>query len=176
MTFIDGVNVIFEPKSFMSKVWTKGTRGPYSEAFIEASAEPNECSVIYNLKKMLVSDYPNSAVIATVDRKDKLKYGIPYYLMYSWKALEANMVPNLESDYPFDLLTQEGEKFDDVLEAKRVFDYLKAFLKFCLTFENLRNDHSFSGWELFDPFVPVEVPAFSPGELDVMIDYLVEKK
>ena len=94
----------------MSKVWTKGVRGPYSEAFIEASAEPNECSVIYNLKKMLVSDYPNSAVIATVDRKDKLKHGIPYFLMYSWKALEYNMVPNLESDYPFDLLTQEGKR------------------------------------------------------------------
>ena len=29
---------------------------------------------------------------------------------------------------------------------------------------------------MFDPFVPVEVPAFTPGELDVMIDYLVEKK
>ena len=37
-------------------------------------------------------------------------------------------------------------------------------------------DKFFLGWELFDPFVPVEVPAFSPGELDVMIDYLVEKK
>ncbi len=34
----------------------------------------------------------------------------------------------------------------------------------------------FIGWELFDPFVPVEVPAFSQGELDVMIDYFVEKK
>jgi hypothetical protein len=33
-----------------------------------------------------------------------------------------------------------------------------------------------SGWELFDPFVPVEVSAFSQGELDVMIDFYVDKK
>jgi hypothetical protein len=96
---IDGVNVIFEPKSFVSKVWTKGTRGPFSQAYIDASAEPSECSVIYNLKKMLTSDYLNSAVVATVDRND--------YFMW-WKYLEKRMVPNLESDFPFDLLSQEG--------------------------------------------------------------------
>jgi hypothetical protein len=84
---IGGVNVIFEPKNFVSKVWTKGTRGPFSQAYIDASAEPSECSVIYNLKKMLTSDYPNSTVVATVDRKDKLIYGTPHY---------------------FDLLSQEG--------------------------------------------------------------------
>lgn len=117
LTFIDGVNVLFEPKSYVNKVWT-GVRGPYSLAFIEASADPNELSVIYNLKKMLVSDYPNSAVIATVDRKDKLKYGTPHYLMYYWQALQAEMVPNLESDYPFDLLTQEGKK--ETLEGYKI--------------------------------------------------------
>ena len=105
---IDGVNVIFEPKSFVSKVWTKGTRGPFSQAYIDASAEPSECSVIYNLKKMLTSDYPNSAVVATVDRKDKLIYGTPHYFMW-WKYLEQRMVPNLESDFPFDLHSQEGK-------------------------------------------------------------------
>ncbi len=104
---IDGVNAIFEPKSFVSKVWTKGTRGPFSQAYIDASAEPSECSVIYNLKKMLTSDYQNLAVVATVDRKDKLIYGTPHYFMW-WKYLEQRMVPNLESDFPFDLLSQEG--------------------------------------------------------------------
>ena len=105
---IDGVNVIFEPKSYVSKTWIKGQRGPFSQEYIEASAEPNELSVIYNLKKLLVSDFSNAAVIATVDRKDKLKFGQPYYHMW-WKYLEHKMVPNLESDYPFDLLTQEGD-------------------------------------------------------------------
>jgi hypothetical protein len=57
---------------------------------------------------MLTSDYPNSAVVATVDRKDKLIYGTPHYFMW-WKYLEQRMVPNLESDFPFDLLSQEGK-------------------------------------------------------------------
>jgi hypothetical protein len=48
------VNVIFEPKSYVSKVWTKGKRGPFTQDYIDASAEPNECSVIHNLKKLLV--------------------------------------------------------------------------------------------------------------------------
>jgi hypothetical protein len=34
----------------------------------------------------------------------------------------------------------------------------------------------FAGWEFLDPFVPVEIPAFSESELDVLIDYLAEKK
>jgi hypothetical protein len=104
---IGGVNVIFEPKSFVSKVWTKGPRSSFSQAYIDALAEPRECLVIYNLKKMLTSDYPDSAVMATVDRKDKLIYSTPHYFMW-WKYLEQRMVPNLESDFPLDLHSLEG--------------------------------------------------------------------
>ncbi len=100
--------MIFEPKSYVNKNWIKGEKlGPFTQAYIEASAEPNELSVIYNLKKMLVSDCPNCAVVASVDRKDILKYGQPHYFMW-WKYLEKDMVPNLDTDYPFDLLSQEG--------------------------------------------------------------------
>ena len=108
--FIDGVNVIFEAKSYVNKNWVKGEkRSPFSPANVEASAEPNELSVIYNLKKLLVSDCPNSAVVASVDRKDILKYGQPHYFMW-WKYLEKEMVPTMDTDYPFDLLSQEGKK------------------------------------------------------------------
>jgi hypothetical protein len=61
-----------------------------------------------------VSDYPNAVIVTSVDRTDKLKFGQPHYFM-AWKYLESNMVPNLESDYPFDLLSQEGS-FDHFLK------------------------------------------------------------
>ena len=32
------------------------------------------------------------------------------------------------------------------------------------------------GWHHLDPFVPIEVPAFNPGELDTMIDFYVDKR
>jgi hypothetical protein len=32
------------------------------------------------------------------------------------------------------------------------------------------------GWEIMDPFIPIEVLPFTEGELDVMIDYYVHKK
>ena len=100
--------MIFEPKSYVNKNWVKGEeRSPFNSAYIDASAEPDELSVIYNLKKMLVSDYPNSAVVASVDRKDILKYGQPRFFMW-WKNLEKEMVPSMDTDYPFDLLSQEG--------------------------------------------------------------------
>ena len=109
VVLIDGVNVIFEPKSYVNKNWVKGEkRSPFSAANIEASAEPSELSVIYNLKKLLVSDCPNCAVVASVDRKDILKYGQPHYFMW-WKYLEKEMVPTMDTDYPFDLLSQEGK-------------------------------------------------------------------
>jgi hypothetical protein len=41
-----------------------------------------------------MSDYNNAAIVATVDRKEKLKFGQPYYHMW-WKYLEHKMVPNL---------------------------------------------------------------------------------
>ncbi len=31
------------------------------------------------------------------------------------------------------------------------------------------------GWETLDPFIPIEVPKFDEGELDIMIDYYVDK-
>ena len=34
----------------------------------------------------------------------------------------------------------------------------------------------FPGWEMFDPFIPVEVPPFDEGETDVMIDYYLHKR
>ena len=45
-----------------------------------------------------------------------------------------------------------------------------------LNFSTHKQCDYLAGWELFDPFVPVEVPAFSQGELDVMIDYCVDMK
>ena len=32
------------------------------------------------------------------------------------------------------------------------------------------------GWEALDPFVPIEVPIYSEGELETMIDYYLDKR
>lgn len=32
-----------------------------------------------------------------------------------------------------------------------------------------------SGWEMMDPFVPIEVQPYSKGELNIMIDYFYDK-
>ena len=63
--FIDGVNVLFERRSNVSrKLPTQRGKGPFSHARTEESIAPDEFTIIHSIKKLLKSDYPNSIVVA----------------------------------------------------------------------------------------------------------------
>ncbi len=78
-----------------------------------------------------------------------------------WRPREINMAPETRPDTPFALLRQEGEE----IEGSADVSTKRSNLSFRLP-----------GWEAMDPFIPVEVPPFDDGEMDVMIDYYVQKR
>lgn len=102
MILIDNVNVLFEKKSYISKVGNKRKYGALPKGYIEDSIDMEEISIVPNLKKLLVAgswicwdiwikylkpryhewfqkgDYPNAAAIVSVDRTAKLLYDNGY--------------------------------------------------------------------------------------------------
>ena len=148
MLMIDGINVLFQERTLVSKTIPRrknhGTVTPY---YLQEACTPDELSMLVAIKHMLKSDYKNSCVMGSVDKMLTLKMDKrprtpgfrpppPKY----WTVNSDNYKPPImEPDYPFVLL----------------------------------GDH---GWQYMHPFIPIETANYTPGELDVMIDYYTDKR
>ncbi len=131
---------------------------------------------------MQIGDYPNAAVIVTVDRTAKLLYDSGYL-----KVSFRRYVKSVELHLSFVFYLSSDARISEVKWSpiknwiclliswvRKVNNpYLKvkkcAIIKFKFSFTSL-------GWELLDPFIPIEISNFDKGELDVIIDYYVERK
>jgi len=147
--FVDGINVLFERRTNINrKLPTKRVKGPFKPEWTEESIAPDEFTVVRSIKKLLKSNHPNSVVIASVDKGDALEPA-PYYPGYPrWKS-------------------RGNTRYWDTRKRIMVPD-VRTNYPFALLGED--------GWDCMEPFVPIEVTEYSKSEMDVMIDFYVEKR
>jgi len=135
---LDGVNSLFCEQTMIHRTdreW-RHDQGKY-KAFQQNRAQVDECSVLRNIKKLLLNDYKNAVIVTSVDKTARVIKQDPGHKY--WETQEKDFKPDTSSHLPFSLLGQEG-------------------------------------WELMDPFIPIEVLPYSEAELDTMIDYYMEKR
>jgi len=108
MVLLDGVNALFADTTMIHKEKRHYEIGPYPEGgdWMQNVAKVDECSVLYNIKKLLMNDYKNAAIITSVDvnaeiKKQKLG-GNPM------KQKIRRMTPDDQSHLPFALLGEKG--------------------------------------------------------------------
>jgi len=108
MVMIDGVNALFADHTMIHKEKRHFERGPYpiDGDWMKNIAKVDDCSVLYNMKKLLTNDYKNAVVITTVDidaqvKKQNLRGN---YLLEKQSCMTADD----ESHLPFALLREEG--------------------------------------------------------------------
>jgi len=111
MVIIDGINVLFQERTFVSK--TKPRRKDRTipiPKHISSACSPDELSVIVAIKHLLKNDFKNACLVASVDRNLQLDLTKRVYGENKkwWRALQQNMVPETDPDYPFALLGNHG--------------------------------------------------------------------
>ena len=143
MLVIDGINALFQERTFVSKKLPRRRNHAYitPQYLKEEACTPDELSLLVSLKHLLKDDYKNACVVSSVDQSLSLKMEERAYgeLKNRWRSQAFDMKPDATADYPFALL----------------------------------NNH---GWQKMHPFIPIETTNYSEGELDAMIDHLVDKK
>ena len=111
MVIIDGINVLFQERTFVSKILPKRKEHSIpTEKYIKQACTPDELSLIVAMKHLLKSDFKNACVLASVDRRyqlDLTKRAQGEEKKW-WRALNHEMVPNTDPDYPFALLGNHG--------------------------------------------------------------------
>ena len=143
MLMIDGVNTLFQERTFVSKtIPRRKSNLRITPKYLQDACSPDELGLCVALKHLLKSDYKNSCVVSSVDRKLRLNMNRRVHGRSTkkyWNINATDFKPNTVPDYPFVLL----------------------------------GDH---GWQHMHPFIPIETTNYTPGELDVMIDYYTDKR
>ena len=111
MVMIDGINVIFQERTFVSKIKPRRkSRTIPNPKSISYACTPDELSVIVAIKHLLKNDYKNACLVASVDRHlqlDLTKRAFGENKIW-WRALQQEMIPETDPDYPFALLGNHG--------------------------------------------------------------------
>lgn len=136
---LDGVNSLFCEKTMIHRTNTqwKHDLGKNRDFQENHRAQVDECSVLRNIKKLLLNDYKNAVIVTSVDKEARVIPRDPGHKY--WVTQERDYKPDTSSHLPFSLLGQVG-------------------------------------WEIMDPFIPIEVLPYSETEMDTMIDYYMEKR
>jgi len=107
---VDGMSRLFVDKTQIDRQLPLGKEKKRSHwktaEQIQESIVPDELSVVRNIKKMLNPELPNTVVLGSTDIVDVAMWGTR--LRDQEDALQAKMVPETQSYYPFALLGQEG--------------------------------------------------------------------
>jgi len=151
MLMLDGVNVLFQERTLVSKTLPRRkASSPTTPFYIKEACTPDELSLLVTLKHMLKQDFKNSCVMASVDRVLRVKLERrprgksirKYWNYHMFNGLGftggRTVTPGMDPDYPFVLLGNHG-------------------------------------WQHMHPFIPIETTNYTPGEMDVMIDYYTDK-
>ena len=107
----------------------------------------DELSLLVAIKHMLKSDYKNSCVMASVDK------------MLTLKMDKRPRTSGFRPAPPKYWTVNSDNYKPPIMEP----DYPFVLL----------GDH---GWQHMHPFIPIETANYTPGELDVMIDYYTDKR
>ena len=109
---VDGINALYSPFTHIHKELPRHGRKRYSLRYVAGLLEPERISVFRSLKKFISAASKNTLLIATVDVgkhiHDLGPRGRRAYFAMGPEKRKKRMVPVLESDLPFSLLSQEG--------------------------------------------------------------------
>ena len=148
MLMIDGINVLFQERTLVSKtIPRRKNHGTVTPYYLQEACTPDELSMLVAIKHMLKSDYKNSCVMGSVDK------------MLTLKMDKRPRTPGFRPPPPKYWTVNSDNYKPFIMEP----DYPFVLL----------GDH---GWQYMHPFIPIETANYTPGELDVMIDYYTDKR
>jgi len=108
MVVCDGVNCLFADHTLVNKenpMWKPRKYVDWQDWRSEV-ALVDECSVMRNIKKLLLNDYNNAVIITSVDIGAQMIKTDPGNKW--WISMERHMVPDATSPMPFSLLGDKG--------------------------------------------------------------------
>jgi hypothetical protein len=148
MLMIDGINVLFQERTLVSKtIPRRKNHGHVTPYYLQEACTSDELSMLVAIKHMLKSDYKNSCVMGSVDK------------MLNLKMDKRPTTPGFRPAPPKYWTVNSDNYKPPIMEP----DYPFVLL----------GDH---GWQQMHPFIPIETANYTPGELDVMIDYYTDKR
>jgi len=116
MVVCDGVNSLCTEYTLVHREKTRFEAGPYkpwrpyrpTKDLLNKRAKVDDCSVLFNIKKMFKNDYKNAVVVTTVDRTAIVEKMDPHNKW--WRTQNEEMKPDTRSHLPFALLGEFGVK------------------------------------------------------------------
>jgi len=108
MVVVDGVNSLFADHTMIHRHKTEWVNGPYHKirGFFDNVVQVDDCSVLRNIKKLLLNDYKNAVIVTSADKNARVIKTDPANTY--WLTNEKNYKPDTASHLPFALLGEGG--------------------------------------------------------------------